>query len=155
MNTRQRLSAEKSQQLTKLLTITNTANMRALMDPIELAKLIAFVAIDIGREEDMKRFTPALWPTIVPKQDYYSTAIDWFSTPDISVTPFDVVDMLDAGTSFDQDFMTYLKCLTELHKRRRKYALILQRQPLPTMVQISPRTLMEYGADFPPEALAS
>jgi hypothetical protein len=51
--------------------------------------------------------------------------------------------------------MTYLKCLTELHKRRRKYGLILQRQPLPTMVQVSPRALMEYGPDFPTEALAS
>ncbi len=155
MITRQRLSAERSQQLTKLLTITKTANMRALMDASELAKVIALVAVDIGKGDEMERAFPVLWPKLAPPQEYYSTAVDWFTAPDATITSFDIVDMLDAGTSLDQDFMTYLKCLTELHKRRRKYGLILQRQPLPTMVQISPRALMEYGPDFPPEALAS
>lgn len=155
MATRQRLSAERSQQLTRLLTITKTANMRALMDACELAKVIALVAVDIGKSEEMARAFPELWPKLAPTQEYYNTSVDWFTTPDSTITSFDVVDMLDAGTSLDQDFMTYLKCLTELHKRRRKYGLILQRQPLPTMVQVSPRALMEYGPDFPPEALAS
>nr|BAA11340.1 ApaLI restriction endonuclease [Acetobacter pasteurianus] len=155
MTTRQRLSAERSQQLTRLLTITKTANMRALMEASELAKVIALVAVDIGKSDEMARAFPVLWPKISPQQEYYATAVDWFTNPDETVTSFDVVDMLDAGTSLDQDFMTYLKCLTELHKRRRKYGLILQRQPLPTMVQVSPRALMEYGPDFPPEALAS
>jgi hypothetical protein len=81
--------------------------------------------------------------------------MDWFSEEDASITTLDVVDMLEVGKSLDDDFQTYLRCLTELHKRRRKYGLILQRQPLPTMVQVSPRALMEYGPDFPPEALAS
>lgn len=155
MVTRQRLSAERSRQLTKLLTITSTANMRALMEASELAKLIALVATDIGKGEEMARAFSALWPKIAPQQGYYDTAVDWFIAPDATVTSFDVVDMLEAGTSLDQDFMTYLKCLTELHKRRRKYGLILKQQPLPTMVQVSPRALMEYGPDFPPEALAS
>jgi hypothetical protein len=52
------------------------------------------------------------------------------------------------------DFVTYLRCLAELHKRRRKYAMILSMQPMPTMVKISPRSLMEYG-HVEPEALAS
>jgi len=125
------------------------------MEASELAKVIAFVAVDIGKGEEMERTFPVLWPKLAPQQDYYGTAADWFTTPDATVTSFDVVDMLEAGMSLDQDFMTYLKCLTELHKRRRKYGLILQRQPLPTMVQVSPRALMEYGPDFPPEALAS
>lgn len=125
------------------------------MEPSELAKVIALVAVDIGKDDEMARAFPELWPKLAPRQDYYSTAVNWFTASDATVTAFDVVDMLDVGTSLDQDFMTYLKCLTELHKRRRKYGLILQRQPLPTMVQISPRALMEYGPDFPPEALAS
>ncbi len=155
MVTRQRLSAERSQQLTRLLTITKTANMRALMDASELAKVIALVAADISKSEEMAHLFPALWPKVAPQQEYYDTAVDWFTASDATITSFDVVDMLDAGVSLDQDFMTYLKCLTELHKRRRKYGLILQQQPLPTMVQVSPRALMEYGPDFPPEALAS
>jgi hypothetical protein len=47
-----------------------------------------------------------------------------------------------------------LRCLSELHKRRRKYAMILSAQPMPTMVQVSPRSLVEYGR-FDTEALAS
>ncbi|MGS1117727.1 hypothetical protein [Castellaniella sp. UC4442_H9] len=129
--------------------------MRALMEAGELAKVIALVAADIGKSDEMMCAFPALWPKVAPRQEYYDTAVDWFTAHDATVTSFDVVDMLDAGTSLDPDFMTYLKCLTELHKRRRKYGLILQQQPMPTMVQVSPRALMEYGPDFPPEALAS
>lgn len=150
-----RLSAERSRQLTKLLTITKTANMQALMEASELAKLIAIVAVDIGKSEEMAHAFPKFWPMLSPQQDYYSTAVDWFTASDDAVTSFNVIDMIDAGASLDQDFITYLNCLTELHKRRRKYGLILRRQPLPTMVQVSPRALMEYGPDFPPEALAS
>lgn len=153
--TRQRLSAERSQQLTRLLTITSTANMRALMAASELAKVIALVAVDIGKGQQMDRAFPALWPRLAPPAEYYALGVDWFTTEDATVSTFDVVDLLDAGMELDQDFMTYLGCLTKLHQRRRKYGLILQRQPLPTMVQVSPRALMEYGPDVPPEALAS
>lgn len=153
--TRQRLSAERSRQLTRLLTITKTANMKALMEASELAKVIARVAVDIGKSEQMADAFPSLWPKIAPPGEYYAIGADWFVSTDASVTMFDVVDLLDAGAALDEDFLTYLKCLTELHKRRRKFGLILQRQPLPTMVQVSPRALMEYGPDFPPEALAS
>ena len=153
--TRQRLSAERSQQLTRLLTITKTANMRALMEACELARVIAIVVTDIGKGEQMARELPELWPRLVPPDAYYTIDGEWFKASDPTITAFDVVDLLGAGDKLDDDFMTYLKCLCELHKRRRKYGLILQRQPLPTMVQVSPRALMEYGPDFPPEALAS
>jgi hypothetical protein len=154
-NNRARLSAAKSQQLTRLLTITKTANMRAVMDPCELARIIALVAVDIGRTEDFQSTFPLFWEKVSPPADYYSTSVDWFTSPTDGITMFDVVDMLDWGQTVDDDFQTYLRCLTELHKRRRKYSLILQRQPLPTMIQISPRALMEYGFDIPPAALAS
>jgi hypothetical protein len=129
--------------------------MRALMGASELAKLIALVALDIGQEEGMLKVFPDLWPKLKPSSNYYSLSVEWFTGEELPVSVFDLVSMLDAGVTLDPDFMTYLKCLSELHKRRRKYWLILQRQPLPTMVQVSPRALMEYGPDFPPEALAS
>ena len=153
--TRQRLSSERSAQLTRLLTITKTANMRALMEPCELARVIALVASDIDKGEQMAGEVPRLWPRLVPPDSYYAIDLPWFTASDPTITSFDVVDLLDAGVRLDEDFMTYLNCLCELHKRRRKYGLILQKQPLPTMVQVSPRALMEYGPDFPPEALAS
>lgn len=150
-----KLSAEKSRLLTKLLTITKTANMSAVMEPSELAKVIALVATDIGKADEMAKNFPDIWDEISPTAEYFSLKVDWFSEPVPHISAFDVVNLLDAGGGMDDDFMTYLKCLTELHKRRRKYGLILERQPLPTMVQVSPRALMEYGSDFPPEALAS
>jgi hypothetical protein len=150
-----RLSAEQSQLLTRLLTIAKTANMKAVMDASELARLIAIVVTDIGKAVEFQKTFPTHWPNIAPPSDYYSVPVDWFAEEDKSITIFDVVDMLEVGRSLDDDFHTYLRCLAELHKRRRKYGLILQRQPLPTMVQVSPRALMEYGPDFPPEALAS
>ncbi|HZS80214.1 MAG TPA: hypothetical protein VFA14_02125 [Herbaspirillum sp.] len=150
-----RLSAEKSQQLTRLITITKTATMKAVMDPSELAKVITLVATDIGKGDEMAEAFPNIWEGIAPPSDYYSLTLDWFTNQIGGVSAFDVVDMLDHGETLDEDFLAYLKCLMELHKRRRKYGLILQRQPLPTMVQVSPRALMEYGPDFQPEALAS
>lgn len=149
------LSAEQSQLLTRLLTIAKTANMKAVMDASELARLIALVVTDIGKAEDFKQAFPTHWPNIAPPSDYYSVSVDWFAEENKSITTLDIVEMLEAGRSLDDDFHTYLRCLVELHKRRRKYGLILQQQPLPTMVQVSPRALMEYGPDFPPEALAS
>ncbi len=155
MSSRPRLSAEKSQRLTRLLTISKTATMKAVMVPSELARIIAIVAADIGKADAMAASFPHFWSEIATESDYYSLSHDWFSTPVESIGPYDLVDMLEAGEKLDEDFFIYLKCLTELHKRRRKYGLILQRQPLPTMVQVSPRSLMEYGPDFSPEALAS
>ena len=155
-NTRpRRLTAERSQQLTKLLTISKTATMNAVMAPAEIARIIAVVCSDLGKATQMAAAFPGFWNEIATEFDYYALRPEWFASPTPSVSTFDVVDLLQFGESLDDDFLTYLKCLTELHKRRRKYGLILQRQPLPTMVQVSPRSLMEYGPDFPPEALAS
>lgn len=147
---KRRLNAEKSQQLTRLITITKTSTMKAVMDPSELAKVIALVATDIKKAGEMAKAFPQFWETIAPPSNYYALDVGWFTELNEAITVFDVVDMLNQGQELDEDFLTYLKCLTELHKRRRKYGLILQRQPLPTMVQVSPRALMEYGPDFAP-----
>lgn len=150
-----KLSAEKSKQLTKLLTICKTATLTAVMTTDELAKIIALVAKDIGKADAFATSFPDVWPHIYPLEDYYALNADWFIATSDVVKADDLIGLLEMGDSLDKDFITYLKCLTELHKRRRKYGLILERQPLPTMVQISPRALMEYGPDFPTEALAS
>jgi hypothetical protein len=150
-----RLSAEKSKQLTKLLTISKTATMTAVMAPSELAKIIALVARDIGKADALANSFPEVWPHICPDGDYYSINVEWFTNTSGVVQADDLIGLLEMGESLDKDFLTYLGCLTELHKRRRKYGLILERQPLPTMVQVSPRALMGYGPGFPTEALAS
>ncbi|MCF5747795.1 hypothetical protein [Pseudomonas tremae] len=150
-----KLNAERSKQLTRLLTISKTATLTAVMTPSELAKIIALVSVDIGKSDDLASSFPMVWPSICPPDDYYSISSDWFKTTEPPVQSDDLIALLEKAESLDEDFMTYLRCLMELHKRRRKYGMILERQPLPTMVQVSPRALMEYGPDFPTEALAS
>lgn len=53
-----------------------------------------------------------------------------------------------------EDFATYFRCVCEIHKRRRKYDLILSCQPFPTSDQIAPRALLEFGL-YEPAALAT
>ena len=43
------------------------------------------------------------------------------------------------------DADTFFACLASLHKRRLKYERILQTQPIPTIEQIGPRGLLQYG----------
>jgi hypothetical protein len=40
----------------------------------------------------------------------------------------------------------YFMCLAKLHKARLKYARILEAQPLPTVDQVGPRGLLQYGS---------
>lgn len=39
----------------------------------------------------------------------------------------------------------YFACLASLHKARLKYEAILERQPIPTLEQVGPRGLLQYG----------
>ena len=43
------------------------------------------------------------------------------------------------------DADTYFVCLAKLHKSRLKYQRILETQPIPTMDQVGPRGLLQYG----------
>lgn len=52
------------------------------------------------------------------------------------------------------DADTYFACLAALHKARLKYERILVTQPIPTLEQIGPRALLQYGK-LGGEALAS
>ncbi len=51
------------------------------------------------------------------------------------------------GLSPDAD--TYFACLASLHKARLKYQTILETQPIPTMEQVGPRGLLQYGTMSP------
>lgn len=49
---------------------------------------------------------------------------------------------------------TYFASLAALHKGRLKFERILATQPFPTLDQVGPRALLEYGAVPPPELVA-
>lgn len=52
----------------------------------------------------------------------------------------------------DHNADTFFSCLGTLYKARLKYSNILTVQPIPTMDQVGPRGLLQYGS-FPPAAL--
>ena len=54
--------------------------------------------------------------------------------------------------TLQQDADTYFACLAAMHKARLKYERILSTQPLPTLEQVGPRGLLQFGK-FHSEAL--
>lgn len=57
----------------------------------------------------------------------------------------DFWEVLERLSNIEPDAPTYFSCLAALHKARLKYAKILQRQPIPTMDQVGPRGLLQFG----------
>ena len=149
----QRLSADESKFLTKVTTLGVSTLLPIVMSPSEFAKLIGVVYFDTDLFGELDKTHPGLSVKINPKVAYYAIADGWFESA-IELQDDEHVSLMRKATIDIPDFVTYLRCLAELHKRRRKYAKILSAQPMPTMVQVSPRSLMEYG-HVEPEALAS
>lgn len=80
----------------------------------------------------------------LPAQEYYDIPLDWFDSVNCK-TSSDVIDALAKCFNKSNDFALFIENLTALHRRRVKYRRILSNQPAPTMDQIGPRVLLEYG----------
>lgn len=72
---------------------------------------------------------------------------------DLLVCDLDFESLLERLISLVPDADTYFSCLGTLHKTRLKYARILEYQPIPTMDQVGPRSLLQFGM-VSPQALA-
>jgi hypothetical protein len=135
------------------MTLGTGTALPVVMTPSELVKLIGIVYHDTGMLTQLEDARPGTAKKIAPPEDFYMISEAWFTAP-IQLEQFEHIELIRLGITQIPDFVTYLRCLSELHKRRRKYAMILSAQPIPTMVQVSPRALVEYG-QFDTEALAS
>jgi len=86
------------------------------------------------------------WQSPPPHADYYRLPLAWFRIPQPACPPTAaLVDALAACVAHEPDFRLYFDNLATLHKRRVKYQRILSSQPRPTMNQIGPRCLLEFG----------
>lgn len=143
-----RLTLEQSALLTRARSLGAATALPVMLSDSELARLISVILADTGRADlipaGVLEGTPAGW-------DYYQIPLEWFRQP---LPSLDFTGLFRRCADEIEDFETYFKCLCELHKRRQKYALILEAQPLPTMLQVAPRSLLEYGS-WKPAALAS
>ncbi|MEM1166558.1 MAG: restriction endonuclease [Planctomycetota bacterium] len=80
----------------------------------------------------------------------------FYSTDAIEALRIDVDFSTVVGRLFDADENadTYFSCLANFHKRRLKYQRILRTQPLPTIEQVGPRGLLQFGS-LSPRALTA
>lgn len=81
----------------------------------------------------------------LPHKNYYQIPIEWFSSHKKTPIIQELQEILSKGIDIDSDFGMYFLNLCSLHKRRLKFQKILHHQPKPTMDQVGPRGLLEYG----------
>jgi len=105
-----------------------------LDDPI-CAYLVARIVTDLGLIEHFPEL-PSAVPDFFRADDLKALAIE-------GIAPFPLFERL-LGLVPDAD--TYFACLASLHKGRLKYQVILETQPLPTLEQVGPRGLLQFGA---------
>lgn len=117
------------------------------MSDREMARLVSVVLRDLGHSD----LIPA-WARDIPPGNYYDVPLAWFTRDE--ERPFDFGRFYLSCCAAVENFRVIFRCLTKLHRHRRKYEIILRTQPLPTMEQVARRGLLEHGA-VPIEALAS
>ncbi|MCG8346264.1 MAG: hypothetical protein MI924_00605 [Chloroflexales bacterium] len=73
---------------------------------------------------------------------------------ELRIDGLDFLPLLERLFTIHNDADTYFYCLATLHKARLKYERIVQLQAIPTIDQVGPRGLLQYGA-LSPKSLAA
>jgi len=119
-----------------------TGEAQVILGNGELYSLILLAFRDLGWSIPIPNAISVLFPS----ESYYGIPLNWFDGAwERKITPDDVLELLDAGKQHQEDFVLYIENLCALHRRRVKYGRILSTQAIPTMDQIGPRTILEYG----------
>ena len=98
----------------------------------------AYLIAVIARDLELSDHFPELPSTVPPFYDATELA-----SLVVDGVPF--YPLMDRLVSVNADADTFFVCLASLHKRRLKYERILQTQPIPTLEQVGPRGLLQYG----------
>lgn len=118
----------------------------AALDDPTCAYLVAVIALDLGWYEDMADLGLG---SQLDVPDFFIGSVS-----DFDATGLDFYALFERLTEFQPAAETYFACLAQLYARRLKYQRILQHQPLPTMDQVGPRALLQYGT-LEPDGLAA
>jgi hypothetical protein len=105
--------------------------------------LIAVTATDVGIRASFPE-VPEHFP------QYFETRVP----EELELEAGDLYEMFYRLVSAVEDGETYFSSLASLHKGRVKFRKILATQPIPTIDQVGPRGLLEYGALPTPELVA-
>jgi hypothetical protein len=138
------LALSKTQEafLTKLQAVGNS-ELGVPLDDEVCCYLLAVIASDLGLADEFPEV-----PKRVPR---------FFGPGPLSslrLAKLDFRSLFERLTSVSKDADAYFYCLGTLHKARLKYERILEAQPLPTVDQVGPRALLQYGT-LSPRALAA
>lgn len=125
----------------KALTL-GTGSDKIQLDRSEVFSLLHIALGDLGW--DHSKFKLESIEGGVPDGGYFSIDFNWFQGHEIQIVT-DLLEVFDGIVNYDSDFGLYFLNLCALHKRRFKYQRILSTQPRPTMEQIGPRGLLEFG----------
>jgi hypothetical protein len=136
------------QQLVNKARILASGSLPVYLDDNELLRLVAVIHRDVGHASPITAEVD--FPADAPS--YYDLPLSWFRKPASGFPDF-YGEFIQSSQKV-LDFATYFKCLCSIHKRRVKYERIIAAQPLPTMLQVAPRALLEFGIMAAP-ALAS
>jgi hypothetical protein len=104
------------------------------LDDAACSYLVAVIAFDLGFGGDV----PGLPEKVAP---FFSSS----SPDDLVVHGLDFWNAFDILIKLIPDADTYFSCLAALYKSRMKYWKILSHQAVPTMDQVGPRSLLQYG----------
>lgn len=120
-----------------------TGAARITLDDNECRKIIGIIARDLGIEDERLTQPPEL-------PDFYSPEfVEWQSEGSAAG-----IEAFEALVDSVTDGELFFYCLAAIHLRRLKYQRILAAQPLPTLEQVGPRALLQYGM-APPLYLAA
>lgn len=104
------------------------------LDDEQCAYLLAVVATDLRVRGKLRLGKVALSP-------FFGTA----SLDSLRLPGVDFLHLFEELVKWNHDADAYFDCLASLHKARLKYERILQTQPVPTIDQVGPRGLLQYG----------
>ena len=136
------LTQSQKSMLTKARTLGSGTDQVRLDDPA-CVYLLARIVVDLGHEH--------AFPEVEQPVQAFFTEGDLQA---LRIEGREFLPLVERLCGLDSDADTYFVCLANLHKRRLKYERILRCQPLPSMDQVGPRGLLQYGS-LSPRALAA
>jgi hypothetical protein len=126
------------------IRILGTGDDRVTLSENEIFCLLAQCCTDLSIPSAVSNLPNLSTPA--PSLVYYQLPLAWFQTPQAGCPSAPLlIESLAACIGHEADFRLYFENLTVIHKRRIKYQRILSTQPKPTMNQIGPRSLLEFG----------
>lgn len=97
--------------------------------------LLTRAVIDLGLSDQFPELPNATWPLY----DKGRPSAQRLSTEVPGITIFERL------VALRPDADTYFSCLASIHRARLKYDIILSLQPMPTLEQVGPRSLLQFG----------